>query len=399
MSKKIKQAVILAGGLGKRLRPLTNDRPKPMVLINNRPFLEYLIGLLRKNGIEEIILCLGYMPEKITEYFGDGSRYGVNIKYSIGHVSDETGKRLRDASALLAERFLFMFGDNYWPLDIDAMSEFYGKMNALVSITIYRNKDGLGEYGYENTIWVQNDNYVGLYDRTRSDSRLNGIDIGFYILSKDILKILPEHNFHFEIEILPKLIKKRELVGYYTNQQYYSLTNLGSIKRIEEFLKPKKVIFIDRDGVINKKMPEHDYVKRWEEFEFLPGVIDALKILTNNNYQIYVITNQRGVARGFMNEETLKNIHDRMDKELAEKGVQLKGIYYCPHDENECECRKPKEGLFFRTAGEHCLDLTKSIFIGDSQSDLIAGEKAGCKTFLIDSKTNLLDIVISLIKK
>jgi len=94
---EIKQAVILAGGLGTRLRPLTDNLPKPMVLLNNKPFLEYLIDLLKENGIEEVVLLLGYLPEKIKKYFGDGSKFRVKIKYSIGDISFETGKRIKDA--------------------------------------------------------------------------------------------------------------------------------------------------------------------------------------------------------------------------------------------------------------------------------------------------------------
>ena len=105
----IKQAVILAGGKGERLKPLTDTLPKPMVPVNGRPFLEYLVELLKNNGIEEIVMLLGYRPEKITEHFGDGTKFGVNIKYSIGAVEDETGTRIKNAKGLLKDKFLLMY--------------------------------------------------------------------------------------------------------------------------------------------------------------------------------------------------------------------------------------------------------------------------------------------------
>ena len=126
-SKGIKQAVILAGGLGTRLMPLTKNTPKPMVLVNNRPFLEYLISLLRDNGIEEIVLLLGYLAGKVQKHFRDGSGFGVKIKYSVSEspVEAETGTRLREALPLLDEHVLLMYCDNYWQLNLREMMEFY----------------------------------------------------------------------------------------------------------------------------------------------------------------------------------------------------------------------------------------------------------------------------------
>jgi len=150
----IRQAVILAGGEGIRLRPLTYQVPKPMVLANNRPFLEYLIEMLRGNGISEVVLLLGYLPEKITQYFGDGSNFAVNMKYSIGKVADKTGTRIKNAEHLLDDAFLLMYGDNYWPLNLKRLLEFYIEHKTLASATVYTNKDGRGEYGAGNNIYV-----------------------------------------------------------------------------------------------------------------------------------------------------------------------------------------------------------------------------------------------------
>jgi len=160
----------------------------------------------------------------------------------------------------------------------------------------------------------------------------------------------------------------------------------------------KKVIFIDRDGVINKKMPEGDYVKIWSEFKFLPGAIEALKMLYEAGYSIFVITNQRGIARGIMCKEDLDDIHNRMVIELERYGVKLAGIYYCPHNyEDNCNCRKPKPGLLLRAAKEHNFDLKDAIFIGDSPKDIQAGINAGCRTILVDSKKGLIEAIPKLI--
>ena len=395
--QKIKQAIILAGGQGIRLRPFTDNLPKPMVSINGKPFLEYLVELLKESGVEEIVMLLGYLPEKITEYFGDGLKFGIRIKYSIGTAEDKTGTRIRNAASLLADKFLLMYGDNYWPMELSKMQSFYNKQGVLASTTVYNNKDGLGEYGFENNIAVREDGRILFYDKTRQDKRSNGVDIGFFILNKKVLDFMPKHNFSFEKEILPKLVNNEQLAGYRTDHPYYSITDIKFLERVKKFLTPKKVIFLDRDGVINKKMPPHDYVKKWEEFKFLPGAINALQLLKQNGYEIYIITNQRGISRGLMTEQDLENIHNNMKKELKSNGVELDGIYYCPHDENMCECRKPKPGMFFAAAREHFLDLTKSVLIDDSESDIGAGKAIGCKTILITPNQNLLTIAELLI--
>ena len=178
----IKQAVILAGGEGIRLRPLTYQVPKPMVLVNNRPFLKYLIEMLKENGISEVVLLLGYLPEKITQYFGDGSSFGVDIKYSIGDVTFKTGTRIKNAERLLDDVFLLMYCDNYWPLNLKRLLEFYTEHKTLASVTVYTNKDGKGEYGPENNIYVDNNGYVSKYDKSRKGKNLNGVDIGFFII-------------------------------------------------------------------------------------------------------------------------------------------------------------------------------------------------------------------------
>jgi NDP-sugar pyrophosphorylase family protein len=238
----IKQAVILAGGEGVRLRPLTCDVPKPMVPANNRPFLEYLIEMLKMNGISEVVLLVGYLHEKITQHFGDGSGLGISIKYSVGKVSDMTGTRIRNAGGLLDDTFLLMYGDNYWPIDLRTLLASYTAHKTLASTTVYANKDGLGEYGAENNICVDNDGYVLKYDKSRKDKDLNGVDIGFFILSKKVLGLMPNHNFSFEEEILPALVARRQLSAYQTEGRYYYISTVENLRLTEEFLRSKEAI-------------------------------------------------------------------------------------------------------------------------------------------------------------
>lgn len=395
----IKQAVILAGGPGLRLRPLTNDRPKPMVLVNNRPFLDYLIeDLLKPQGIEEVVLLLGYMPEKITDYVGDGSRYGIQVKYWIGTVTDGTGTRIREAKDLLADEFLLLYCDNYLNIDLNELYKFHKERNIPATVTVYSNKHGLTK----NNIVVDEGGFVNKYDKSRQDQNMNGVDAGFFILKRDaILPLMPKENFFFELVVIPALIAEKKLAGFVTDRFYYSIGSPARLQETEQFLKPKKVIFLDRDGVINKRPPKGDWVKSWKEFEFLPGAIEAMKLLVDRGYKIYIISNQAGIARGALTPEVLHHeIHGNMEGELSRHGVKIDAIYYCPHGwDSPCECRKPKPGMFFQAALDHHIDLPKAVFIGDDERDGMAGKAAGVPTIILKPGESLLEAVTSMTKK
>lgn len=146
----------------------------------------------------------------------------------------------------------------------------------------------------------------------------------------------------------------------------------------------KRAVFLDRDGVINRKAAGGGYVTRWEDFHFLPGVAEAISLLTRAGWSVIVISNQRCVAKGLLTIAELETIHRKMLEELAKAGAKLDGIYYCPHDkEPPCACRKPSPGMLLTAAQEHQIDLTSSWMVGDSESDLEAGKRAGCRTVQI----------------
>jgi len=145
-----------------------------------------------------------------------------------------------------------------------------------------------------------------------------------------------------------------------------------------------KIIFLDRDGVISIFTP-HDFIKKWEEFEFIPEAIEGLKILTDSGYKIVIISNQSGVGKGIFLQKDLDKITENMKKILNEKGTGIYKVYYCTHREDEnCNCRKPQTGLFLKAKEEiGDIDFSKTFFIGDSKRDVIAGKRVGTKTILV----------------
>lgn len=155
------------------------------------------------------------------------------------------------------------------------------------------------------------------------------------------------------------------------------------------------IVFLDRDGVINTKAPEHDYIKRPSSFKFLPMAIEAIKLLNICEYKVIVITNQRGIARKMMTLDDLASIHSLMCEELIRNGARIDGIYVCPHDNGQCTCRKPNIGLFLQAEKDYLVDKELSWMIGDSKSDIEAGIKYGIKTIKIGESCGIEDYTCS----
>ena len=143
-----------------------------------------------------------------------------------------------------------------------------------------------------------------------------------------------------------------------------------------------RVVFLDRDGVINHNRP--DYIKSVDEFEFLPGALDALKCLNDAGFQVVVISNQACVSKGLLARETLDEINRLMIERVSEAGGRIFGVYYCTHrKEDGCDCRKPAPGLLLRASRDMDVDPKDTVFVGDAVTDLQAGRAVSCTTVLV----------------
>ena len=238
---ELKQAVILAGGRGERLRPLTNTIPKPMVPIHGIPFLNYLINSVIEVGIKRVLILTGYKSKVIIDRYDNWRKDEIEIRYSVGTEQDQTGRRLLNAYELLDDHFLLLYGDNYWPIELNQMLDLYRRKNAEVLTTVFSNKNGTGEYGYENNISVGVDNFVQRYDKQRKTHNLNGVDIGYFIVNKTTINPDVAENISFEEDILPELIRKKQLIAHIANTQYYYITNMDSLKNFESAVMEKNI--------------------------------------------------------------------------------------------------------------------------------------------------------------
>jgi len=360
-----------------------------MIVVGGKPFLEHLILLLRSQGFDRFLILLGYLPEVVQEYFGDGRRWGVSIEYSVTAVEDETGRRVKLASPRIDPCFLLMYSDNYWPMQMSKMWPRFEAARVPAMITVYSNKDGYTT----NSVQVDTDGYVAVYDKTCQSQNLQGVEISYAIMTRQVLELLPEENVSFEVAVYPKLAQQRQLLAHVTHHRYYSIGSHRRLPLTEAFFQHIPTVLLDRDGVLNKKPPKAEYVKNWSDFEWLPGAKEALKLFKDAGYRVIVVSNQAGIARGAMTEENLTSIHNRMAEEVVQSGGRIDAIYFCPHGwDDNCECRKPKPGMLFQAQREHHLDLTQTPFIGDDERDAEAADAAGCPSFLLSHDESVLGV-------
>jgi D-glycero-D-manno-heptose 1,7-bisphosphate phosphatase len=151
-----------------------------------------------------------------------------------------------------------------------------------------------------------------------------------------------------------------------------------------------KAAFLDRDGVINRKATEGEYITRWEDMQILPGVVEAIALLNRASYRVLVVSNQRCVAKRLLTASQLESMHQRMCAELDAMGAKIDEVFYCPHEEQPpCVCRKPEPGMLFAAGSKYQIDFTSSWMIGDSAKDIQAGRRAGCRTARIRTTPNV----------
>jgi NDP-sugar pyrophosphorylase family protein len=228
------QAVILAGGLGTRLWPLTKTVPKPMVPVAGVPYLEHQVRLLENQRVTDLVILTGVLGEQIEEYFGDGSRFGVSIRYSRESQPLGTGGALRQARSLLAETFVLIYGDSYLPIQYLAVHDRLIESGVLGVMVIYDNR--LGDTSVTNNVDVDEDGFVQIYDK---DSRqaLVYVEAGVLAFQRSCLDWIPGSGaISLEKEIFPQLIAQRQLAAYITTQRFYDIGTPDRLKVIEHFL-------------------------------------------------------------------------------------------------------------------------------------------------------------------
>lgn len=399
-------AVIMAGGKGTRLAEITKGEiPKPMAPVLGKPLLLWQTERLKEAGITRVTMIVGHLREKIMEYFGDGSSFGLEVDY----IEETEPLGTAGAFYYLKEKirdpyFLLLFGDVFFDIDIARMERFFLEKNAAAVLFAHPNAHPFDS----DLIRADKDGKVTAFDskhNVRDYWYDNCVNAGIYLLRKEILDKVPAPvKTDFEKEILAPMAENGEAVYAYCSPEY--VKDVGTVDRIrkaEADLKSgfisrrnlkhrQKAVFLDRDGVINVL---RGFIRREEEFELLPGVTEALGRINSSEYLAIVVTNQPVIARGETTFEELENIFNKMKTLLGREGVYVDDLFFCPHHPDkgfpgerpefkiDCSCRKPKTGLLEAAAEKYNISLEDSWMIGDTTMDIECGRRGGLHTILV----------------
>ena len=226
------QVAILAGGLATRLEALTRERPKSMVRVWGKPFLSYQLELLRRQGIEDIVLCTGHLGQQIESYFGNGRKHGVSIKYSIEDRLLGTAGALKHAESLLADTFFTLYGDSYLFLDFAAAMHYFQSRNKLALMTVYKNHN---RYDRSNTV-IRGD-LVQKFSKREKTGDMVYIEYGANIFSKKALSMVPGDCFYPLDELFSQLIAMGQLLAFELSARFYEIGSPQGLMEFTEYMR------------------------------------------------------------------------------------------------------------------------------------------------------------------
>ncbi len=229
------QVAVLAGGMATRLGSLTRSRPKSLVMIDNKPFLEHQILMLKQGGINELVLCVGRFAQQIVNYFGDGADYGVHITYSIEEKPLGTAGALKNAECHLDEIFLTLYGDSFLFLNFEEILSFFMRSQKLGLMTVFKNG---GLYDRSNTC-IDDVGMVVEYDK-HPETGLKYIDYGLNIFQKKVLEMIPPDEYYTIEQVFNRLIGMRQLISFETKERFYEIGSLTGLTEFQKYVRSVK---------------------------------------------------------------------------------------------------------------------------------------------------------------
>ncbi len=388
-------AAILAGGLGTRLRPVVDDRPKVLAAVRERPFLGYLLDQIADAGVRKVVVCSGYRGEAIPEVFGSQFR-DMKLHYSRELQPLGTAGALRQAVASFdSELVLVLNGDSYCDVELEKFEQWHRAQRATASIVLAEVED-ISQFG---SVRLAADGQIIGFAEKGSQGK-GWINAGIYLLPVEWLKSLPEGvPTSLEHDCFPNWTGKN-FYGFAQGRHFLDIGTPESYRSADEFFfnwtirngksaidSPRKrnvksgYAILDRDGTLNV---ERNYLSDPRQLELLPGAVEGLALLQSRDFGIVVVTNQSGIGRGYFSEDRLEQIHRRLLNLLNRQGITLDRIYYCPHDPaDHCACRKPEPGLVWQAAVELGFDPHQAFVVGDKPCDIEMGRRVGATTLLV----------------
>lgn len=402
----IKNGVILVGGKGTRLKDILEGKPKPLVPILGIPLLEYQVNTLIINGVETIYFLADYKSELIEQFIE--TRFPT-LKYLILKDGDKplgNGGALLQHIEKLPSQFFLLYGDTFFDIDLLSLSEFHSRNNSDLTLFTHPNS-----HPYDSDLILLGENNkiekIQPYPHPNNFFSSNLVNAALYAVNKSCLielKVKKGETYDFAKDIIPILIENSKKIYSYKSKEY--IKDCGTPKRllkVEQDVTSGKVIslkkkqktptiFLDRDGTLIENVPHLNSIS---QIKFIPNTHRAIQMLNDAGFLSVLITNQPVISRGELSIKGLKRIHEFIEWELGKSGAYLDSIKYCPHHPEkgfegeikelkiDCNCRKPKTGLFEQTDDELNIDKSRSWMIGDSTADIEAGKVFGVKTILV----------------
>ena len=362
----MRTAVILAGGTGSRLQPITATLPKPLVPAPKFPMIQMLLEQLDRHNFEKVFILIGYKCKFVREFL-------MSLHSELEIIIIETPVEMSPAERLIyssqdfPESYMLMYCDNFIS-DDDLTVHLNNARASTKNLTMLVEPREIGNVGFQNS-------KVVFLPETRSQ-HTPYVELGYLIIrdSKFFHAMLQKsRSLHLTFEFFANSnnLEVNELNG--------DLTSISSLARYNALRKHRHTVLLDRDGILNAKMPVADYVKSWLDFQRNEDVWDTLESASlDKNIDFLIITNQPGVARGMVASDFLEELHTSMSIEALKRGFNILAFYVCTHGWNDaCECRKPLPGLIQQAISDFELKEKNVIFIGDEDRDLLAAKAGG----------------------
>lgn len=387
--------VILCGGIGSRLGNLTKKIPKPLLEINKKPFIEYLIQKYQKYNFSNIFLLTAYKSKIFkkkyhNKYFNLTKCTVISEKFRKG-----TGGSLIELKNLINNNFLLINGDSFLDEDLDNFFEL--KKNKVCKMILVKNTNY--QQNKKLSYLSINKNSDVIYSKIDKKKKMNA---GIYFFSKKIFKYIKNEPSSLETDVLPKLISKNKVHGIISKNFFIDIgiiKNLNFAKKNYTNFTKQRALLLDRDGVINRDI---GYLHKIKDISWISKIKNILKKISKDNFYRFIITNQSGIGRGFYNDDTFKIFQKKYNKFLAKDQIFFDDVVYCPHHpkyakkkfRKKCSCRKPNNGMIENILRKWNLNRNYVGMIGDKKTDYMAAKKSKIKFIYADkSEREILNFI------
>jgi histidinol-phosphate phosphatase family protein len=401
----VRHLAIIAGGKGVRMGEAFPGLPKALVPVGGKPLLQHQLELARAAGVERVTVFAGHLAGKITDFVGDGSRFGLDISVIVEDTPLGNAGLLVSALDALPEQFFVIYGDVMAAVDLARLGAFHLAREADFTTLVHPNDhpfdSDLIETGAGDHVTA-----IRAYPHPKGQHFANLVNAALYAVRREALRPFQGANggkLDFTKHVLAALVARGAHVLAYRSAEY--IKDAGTPARLARVEadwragkirlgqhRPRAAVFLDRDGTLNDDRP---FIARAADLELISGAGAALRRLREAGFLLIVVTNQPVIARGEASWAELADIHRKLEWELGKAGAFIDALYFCPHHPDAgfpgerpelkiaCDCRKPATGLIDAACRDFAIDRVASWMVGDSTRDVEMARRAGLRSVLV----------------